>query len=128
MSSIIKEVLKRLECQLFRDYCDTNGYQGTDYWVLTKDNKYSICSFSFGTCELCDAQLGLAQEWRDKNDVDYGTPVPLEAYEPIVGWLVEQITECGWNTKQELLDKLHLHIGLGYSDENIESQIRKDLA
>ena len=127
MSSIIKEVLKRLNCTLFKDYCDTNGYQGTDYWVLTKDNKYTICSHSFGTCELCDSFMALAEDWRNANNVGYGTPVPIEAYEPIVVWLVEQVTECGWNTKDELLAKLHMHIGLGYSDEKIEDKIRKDL-
>jgi hypothetical protein len=127
MASIIKEVLKRLGCDMFKDYCDTNGYQGTQYWILMKNDKYSMCSFTFGTCELCDSQLALAQEWRDRNDKDYSTPVPIEAYEPIVGWLVEQVNECGWCTKDHLLTKLHMHIGIGYSDEKIEDEIRKDL-
>jgi hypothetical protein len=69
----------------------------------------------------------LAEDWRNANNADYGTPVPIEAYEPIIGWLVDQATECGWNTKDELLGKLDMHIGMGYSDEQIENKIRKDL-
>ena len=125
--SIIKEVVKRLQCTLVKQYADTNGYQGCDYYLLERDGKYSLTAHAYGTCELCDSYLALTQEWLNNHPEHQSWDVPLEAYESMILFMMEQATDCGWCTKDELSAKLHMHIGMGYSDVAIEDEIRKDL-
>jgi len=126
--TIIEEVMRRLNCSLVKEYCDSNGYQGCDYYLVTKDGKYSLGSFAFGTCALCDTYMALTDEWLEQHPETEYHKVPLEAYEWIIKYIASEITECGWCTKEQLINKLHMLIGVGYSDTKIENQIREDLS
>lgn len=127
MSTIINEVCNRLGCEILERYLDSNGYQGTNYYLLVKDGKYSLTNYTFGTCALCDTFQALTEEWLNEHpDCGYGD-VPLEAYEFMVKAMVSEAKDCGWCTSSELNDKLHMLVGLSYSDEMIEPMIRLKL-
>ena len=121
--TIIAEVAKRLDAHYVHVISDSNGYQGCDYFILSKGNNYTVVNLHFGTCALCDWRMGLREDWLiDHPDCRY-SEVPLEAFEPIIATMVDDANERGFHPVETLIkDHFHMIFGSGYCDENMAEQ------
>ena len=123
---IVTEVANRLDAKVLTRFEDSNGYQGVIYYVLTKSNTYSIVSVHYGTCALCDFQLGLIQSYQ-KNNPDAGNDIPLSAFEPMIQYLLKDIKDIGFHSVESLLTKFDMVFGVGYSEELVREEVLKYL-
>ena len=123
---IVEEVAKRLDAKVLTRFEDSNGYQGVIYYVLNKSNTYSIVSVHYGTCAICDWQLGLIEEYREMWP-DVGYEIPLRAFEPMIQSLVKDIEELGFHSVENLITKFDMIFGVGYSEELVREEVLKYL-
>ena len=123
---IIEEVAKRLDAKILSRFEDSNDYQGVIYYVLSKSNTYSIVSIHYGTCAICDWQLGLIEEYREMWP-DVGCEIPLSAFEPMIQSLFMDIEEFGFHSVEDLITKFDMIFGVGYSEELVREEVLKYL-
>ena len=123
MSSIITETCRRVGAVLLESFCDSNGYQGQEYFLVMKDNKFSLCSVHFGTCELCDWRMSLAEDYRRNNNTLYSDPIPLSAFEPMIEAMVSEITQLNFHNAEDLINQFDMLFGVGYSEELVRDQV-----
>lgn len=123
---IIKETANRLNAKVLKRFEDSNGYQGVIYYVLNKSNTYSIVSVHYGTCALCDFQLGLIQEYHENNP-NASNDIPLSAYEPMIKGLVKDTKDIGFHSVEDLITKFDMIFGVGYSEELVREEVLKYL-
>ena len=121
--SIIKEVAKRLGAKDLTVFMDSNGYQGVSYYVLKRDSKYTVVSLHFGTCALCDWQMGLADDYRDMNPGCSYSDIPISVYEPIIANMVDEANEIGFHDPNTLMIKFDMIFGVGYGDTMVQEEI-----
>jgi hypothetical protein len=123
---IVEEVAKRLDAKILSRFEDSNGYQGVIYYVLNKSNTYSIVSVHYGTCAICDFQLGLIESYREMWP-DVNNEIPLSAFEPMIQYLFKDNEELGFHSVENLITKFDMIFGVGYSEELVREEVLKYL-
>jgi hypothetical protein len=111
---IINEVINRSGATLIGSLTYGDGWQGTNYYIWKKDNKYSYSTYSYGTCAMCDWQTSLEDEYHMETG-EYLNPVPIAVYEPIVLHHMEQLSH--WTTKENLIKQSHMIFGVAECEE-----------
>lgn len=119
--SIVERAATKVNAKFLKTFTDSNGYQGTDYFLFIKDGKFGLASIAFGTCALCDWRQGLEQDWLDANPDKYHRDIPWEVYDPMVNSIVGDLDT--WYTKEEFEANKHMLFGVGYTEEKIEIEI-----
>jgi hypothetical protein len=114
-----KQLVGRLNCKVL-DVASEGAYTGCQYYLLKKDNKFSIVQYHYGTCELCDAAMGLEADYQEANG--YCSVYPESVYEPIIKDLAKQVE---WLDKDALRAKFHMIFGVGYMDREIQDHFNK---
>jgi hypothetical protein len=118
---IIDEVKNRSGATLIGSLNYGDGWQGTQYYVWKKDNKYSYSTYTYGTCALCDWHQSLTDAYYEETQ-EYTNP-PLSVYEPIILHHLDQLSK--WTTKEELINLSHMIFGVAEGEE--ENQFKQIL-
>ena len=113
---IINEVKNRSGATLIGSLTYGDGYQGTEYYVWKKDNKYSYSYYNYGTCALCDWHQSLTDKYYEETQ-EY-TNIPVSVYEPIVLHHLDQLSK--WTTKEQLINQSHMIFGVAESEQEKE--------
>jgi hypothetical protein len=119
--SIVERAATKVNAKFLKTFTDSNGYQGINYFLFIKDGKFGLASIVFGTCALCDWQQELEQSWLDQNPDKWHGEIPLEVYNPMVDHIVDDLKT--WYTIEEFINHKHMLFGVGYTEENIETEI-----
>jgi len=114
-----KQLVGRLNCQVLEVASD-GDFTGCQYYLLKKDNKYSIVQHHYGTCELCDTAMALEADYEKSNG--YCSVYPESVYEPIIKNLANQVE---WLDKNALRAKFHMIFGVGYTDRKVENRFNE---
>lgn len=129
---IINEVCKQIGAEFITDI-DTGGYTGTHYYLLKKDvggvSYYAIVSHDYGTCEMCDTQLALEENWRNEHPISIEMP-PIEVYKPMIDNLIRQANEdeySSWRSVKSLKKNFHMIFGVSTDEKNAENYMAQTL-
>ena len=102
---------KRLQEMTGADFTyalSVGDWQGTTYYLLRKDGKYSVSQLTYGSCSHCDWVMQI-----EESHGGYG-PYPDSIYEPVIQHLLDQV--C-WRTKDEFFANSHMIFGIGSEDK-----------
>ena len=119
--SIVERAATKVNAKFLKTFTDSNGYQGINYFLFIKDGKFGLASIVFGTCDLCDWRQELEREWLNQNPDKCRGEIPWEVYNPMVDHIVDDLKT--WYTIEEFINHKYMLFGVGYTEENIETEI-----
>lgn len=119
MDSLIELAAKKLNAKYIGS-ASTGEYTGTHFFLLEKDGLYTVVQYAYGTCEICDWQMALEEDWL------YDNPKAMsytdETYEPIVKDFCDQ---ADFQPKDKLMANFHMIFGVGFSETEAQNKITK---
>ena len=99
----LKEMLGAEKARSF----SIGDWHGTSYFILMRNNMFSMSTLNYGTCYHCD--------WAMQLEDDYGSsPYPESVYEPIMQSLIDQIS---WQDKESFFATAHMKFGVSLEDQ-----------